>query len=118
MRLYKRPPAWKKIRAFLPVICGLAVFGIAWAGLQETSGTVEEEQLRMTEASIRRAVVSCYAIEGSYPQNLEYLTENYGVQIDTRKYVVNYSIMGSNTMPYIEVIPRGGKSRLDGGFGE
>ena len=47
---------------------------------------------------------------------MEYLTEHYGVQLDTRKYVVNYTVMGSNTLPYIEVVPKGGRSRLDIGF--
>ena len=70
----------------------------------------------MAEESIRRAAVSCYAAEGSYPQNVDYLAEHYGVQLDTRKYVVNYSVMGSNTLPYIEVVPKGGRSRLDISF--
>ena len=60
--------------------------------------------------------MSCYAAEGSYPQNVQYLADHYGVQIDEKKFVVNYSIIGSNTMPYIEVVPRGGRSQLDSDF--
>ena len=116
MRLYQREPVWRKFRPFPPVLGGLAVMAAFLLGLQNASGAVEAEQLRMTEDSIRRAAVSCYAAEGSYPQNVAYLTEHYGVQIDHSKFVVNYSIAGSNTMPYIEVVPKGGRSRLDHDF--
>ena len=116
MRLYQRESAFKRFGRFWPVAGGLLILLFFWLGFRNISGTVSEEQLRMTEESIRRAAVNCYATEGSYPRNVEYLTEHYGIQIDTDKYVVEYSIMGSNTMPYIEVVPKGGRSRLDIGF--
>lgn len=59
------------------------------------------------------AAVDCYAIEGSYPRNLDYLVEHYGVQVDTGKFVVNYEAAGANLLPYIEVVPRGGRTVLD-----
>ena len=116
MRLYKRKRDFGRARALLPILGGLAVVAAFLLGLQNASGAVADEQLRMTEDSIRRAAVSCYAAEGSYPQNVQYLVDHYGVQIDEKKFVVNYSIIGSNTMPYIEVVPRGGRSRLDSDF--
>ena len=81
MRLYQRDTLWSRVKGWLPAALFL---GAVW----NASDSVEEEQLRMAEESIRRAAVSCYAAEGSYPQNVEYLTEHYGVQLDTRKYVV------------------------------
>ena len=116
MRLYKRKRDFGRVRALLPILGGLAVAAAFLLGLQNASGAVADEQLRMTEDSIRRAAVSCYAAEGSYPQNVQYLVDHYGVQIDEKKFVVNYSIIGSNTMPYIEVVPRGGRSQLDSDF--
>lgn len=116
MHLYQHDTFWTRVKAWLPAAGGLAVLGAFLLGLWSASDTVEAEQLRMAEESIRRAAVSCYAAEGSYPQNVDYLAEHYGVQLDTRKYVVNYSVMGSNTLPYIEVVPKGGRSRLDISF--
>lgn len=55
--------------------------------------------------AIRRASVQCYAIEGRYPPNVEYLEENYGIQIDKKRYDVFYSGFASNFMPDITVNP-------------
>ncbi|MFV0240016.1 MAG: hypothetical protein ACK5H4_08265 [Lacrimispora sphenoides] len=55
--------------------------------------------------AIRRASVQCYAIEGRYPPNVEYLEENYGIQIDRNRYDVFYSGFASNFMPDITVNP-------------
>jgi uncharacterized protein (DUF4213/DUF364 family) len=55
--------------------------------------------------AIRRTSVQCYAIEGRYPPNVEYLEENYGIQIDRNRYDVFYSGFASNFMPDITVNP-------------
>lgn len=53
--------------------------------------------------AIRRASVQCYAIEGRYPPSVEYLEENYGIQIDKERYDVFYNGFASNFMPDITV---------------
>lgn len=53
--------------------------------------------------AIRRSSVQCYAIEGRYPPSVEYLEENYGIQIDRNRYDVFYSGFASNLMPDITV---------------
>lgn len=65
-----------------------------------------EKELYDLELSIRRAVASCYAMEGSYPQSLEYLEKHYGIQIDYKKYSVFYEIFADNIMPDITVLER------------
>lgn len=56
----------------------------------------------LTEA-VRKAAVNCYAIEGQYPDNLDYLLKNYGLSYDTKKFMVHYELIGSNLMPDIFV---------------
>ena len=58
------------------------------------------------EESLRRAAVTCYAVEGVYPPNLEYLRRHYGIQVDEEQYHVFYEIFGSNIMPQITVVER------------
>ncbi|WP_394525853.1 hypothetical protein [Lacrimispora sp. JR3] len=53
--------------------------------------------------ALRRASVQCYAIEGRYPPSVEYLEENYGIQIDKERYDVFYNGFASNFMPDITV---------------
>ena len=55
---------------------------------------------------ILKSAVQCYALEGSYPPNIEYLTENYGLIIDESQYFYFYDPNGANIAPNIEVIKR------------
>ena len=48
--------------------------------------------------------MACYAAEGVYPPNLDYLKEHYGVQVDDARYVVIYSVFADNLMPDITVL--------------
>ncbi|MBO5778449.1 MAG: hypothetical protein J6R82_02660 [Clostridia bacterium] len=59
--------------------------------------------MRLEEA-LTRAAVACYAIEGAYPPTLEYLVENYDVQINTERFTVKYELYASNLMPDITVL--------------
>ena len=67
------------------------------------NGQTEEGRLQL-EDSIRRAAVACYAAEGIYPPDVEYLQNHYGIEIDEEKYAVFYDIFGSNLMPEITVV--------------
>ena len=75
-------------------------------GFQNAAETSAAENLRMTEDSLRRAVVSCYALEGQYPSDITYLQEHYGLQIDMDRYRVHYEIFAENIMPDITVLER------------
>ena len=100
-----RQGLWGFLRGnFLALALFAAVAGILIAGLGNvTKGNAEEEK-RLVEESIRRAVVTCYAVEGYYPPNLVYIKENYHVRIDEDKFFVDYRIFASNFMPDITVL--------------
>ena len=66
---------------------------------------LDGERLSQLEEAIRRAAVSCYAIEGFYPADTDYLVENYGLIIDESKYTVFYDAFASNILPEITVHP-------------
>ncbi|MCL2018854.1 MAG: hypothetical protein FWG70_03750 [Oscillospiraceae bacterium] len=70
----------------------------------ETSG---EEALRAARDSVMRAVASCYAYEGMYPNSIEYLEENYNLVINRSKYIVFYDKIADNLLPNIIVTERG-----------
>ena len=75
-------------------------------GYQNAAEASAAENLRMTEDSLRRAVVSCYALEGQYPPDIAYLQDHYGLQIDMDRYRVHYEIFAENIMPDITVLER------------
>ena len=43
------------------------------------------------------------AVEGAYPDDLEYLRTHYGLAYDQSRYLVRYDSFGSNLMPDISV---------------
>ncbi len=101
----------KRQTLFLSVFSLLIIAAVLLSvalGVQSSRESYDEEALRTLEDSLRRAAVSCYAIEGCYPPTLEYLTENYGVYIDESRYVVYYDIFASNIVPDITVLERTG----------
>ena len=64
------------------------------------------QNIDMLRQSAKKAIVQCYAIEGAYPPNVEYLEENYGLEYNHDKYFVDYEIYASNLMPYVDVFER------------
>lgn len=55
---------------------------------------------------IDRAIVNCYAIEGTYPPSFEYLENNYGIHVDNQKYYVDYEVFAANIKPEIRLVER------------
>ncbi len=53
------------------------------------------------KAVIEKTVMQCYASEGSYPNDLEYLEKNYGLIMDRENYIYEYHVFSSNIMPEI-----------------
>lgn len=62
-----------------------------------------EKSCRILEDSVRKMAVQCYAIEGQYPQDLDYLQENYGLSYNEKRFKVHYELIGANLMPDIFV---------------
>ena len=81
----------------------VAMIFMVLQGLSAAAEASYGEELRMLESNIWKSVVSCYAVEGFYPESVDYLIENYGLRVDASKFVVHYSIFGSNIMPDIDI---------------
>lgn len=77
---------------------------VALTAMSQMSRRVDVEQVARLQEVLRRAAISCYAVEGRYPQSLDYLVSHYGVVIDESKFIVNFDVVSRNAMPIIEVI--------------
>lgn len=97
----------------LSILFFLFLFLLIWFSLGNLSESAREEQLDSTHQAVRRAAVQCYALEGSYPADLSYLEENYGLIIDHERYLVHYQSLGSNLMPQIAVFEVNQNNSLD-----
>lgn len=87
----------------LPVIAAavLLCFSLAVSNLDRGG---DSENLRLLEDALRRSCAACYASEGYYPPDLDYLKEHYGLQIDEKRYTVLYRAFAENLMPEITIL--------------
>ena len=99
----------KKGKRLLPLAV-LLVFLLALAvlvpGLQRNIRENSREAIRNT---VLRCAVECYAVEGAYPPDLQYLREHYGLRYNQNRYAVFYDAFASNLMPEIQVVARSGR---------
>lgn len=64
------------------------------------------EGARAIQTAVEKSARQCYAIEGVYPPDLNYLETNYGLQLNTRDYYIHYDIYASNIPPEVKVLPK------------
>ena len=76
---------------------------ISVGNAEEASGKNRAEALKK---SVMNGAALCYSIEGEYPRELEYLEENYGVNVSSDIYIVHYEYFGANVSPTVTVIER------------
>lgn len=97
-----------KSRAWLWIVLALLLLAAAVFGFIESARS--DDNLANAAAAIRRTVEStarqCYVIEGVYPPDLEYLEQNYGLQINTEDFYVRYEIYASNQPPTVKVVEK------------
>ncbi len=100
----------KKIRrwpwAVLALLLLLGVMGLLRMTLPRSGQDMEEESIAALKAAVERSARQCYVVEGFYPPSLEYLEENYGLQINTDEFVVVYDVFASNISPDVRVVKR------------
>ena len=60
--------------------------------------------------AVKNAALTCYAVEGAYPDSVEYLREHYHLAYDEDRYMITYDAFASNMIPDIYVTERGAKA--------
>jgi len=92
----------KKIRIGTAVAMILMIAAY-WAAAAIGGGKATEEARRHLENAVRQAAVTCYAVEGRYPEDLNTLIRDYSLRYDKESYVVWYDCFADNVIPDIEV---------------
>ncbi len=105
-RFVKKKTIFQIIRKAAPLAVTLAVLAGFYMSVLSLSGTASEEQKKNLESTLRRGIMQCYALEGAYPESLDYLLNNYPVYYDKDSFLIDYQIIGQNIYPSVSVIPR------------
>ena len=94
------------IKTCLPFVIAAVLLVITLTSVGNLSGGSRAEEKQQLEDALRRAALSCYASQGFYPPDLDYITSRYGIQIDNDNFAVFYDIFAENIMPDINVVVR------------
>lgn len=86
----------------------LVVFAVAmavalWVGSGVLSYQAREQGAHTLRQTVMDAAMQCFAIEGCYPVDVEYLEDNYGLSINHNEYIVLYEVFASNVPPSVSV---------------
>ena len=92
------------------IICVVVFVALVLALACFAFGAAQAQARQQSAASVREAILDaamqCCAIEGSYPQTLQYLEDNYGLRVNEQDYVITYEVFANNVVPSVVVVPR------------
>lgn len=94
-------------KLILSLLVFILVIGLFYFGINSLSGDTTQRQKESLESSIKNTVAYCYAVEGAYPESIDYMKDNYGLTYDENKFYIGYRISGANILPDITVIEVG-----------
>ena len=92
----------------LSVYLFLLIFFLFFSGISHLSEDTVRRQKETLENTLNRSITYCYAVEGAYPQSLDYLKTNYGITYNEDLFFVDYRISGANIFPDVTIIERSG----------
>ena len=81
----------------------LLLLGV-WMIVSRLDSTQHGAQTQFVTDAVRNAALTCYAVEGAYPNDVEYLRSHYGLAYDESRYFVTYDAFASNQLPEINVV--------------
>lgn len=92
-----------KKRHLLVLFAVLLLFLLAVSRLETGR---EAQDLQQLEDAVRRTAVTCYALEGFYPPDIDYMRRHYALGYDEQRYLVHYEVFADNLMPDITVLEK------------
>ncbi len=94
---------WPAVSAVVFVLV-LLLFSLL---LRDFSEETRQRQRQALETALNRCIVACYALEGKYPESLDYLQEHYHFVYNQEQFVIDYQLLADNIMPEVTILERG-----------
>ena len=106
--MYSDKPRPGLRRRLIPLIAALLLALLVLLGGRALYATVTRDLTAQAAATLRQTVldtaIQCYAVEGNYPPDLQYLEDNYGLRVNHNNFIVTYEAVGSNLLPDVTVL--------------
>ena len=90
-------------RDIIKLLTMLLCIVIAFMVVNRVSSTQDREESSIVREAIVNAAMTCYAVEGGFPDSITYLRDYYRLAYDEDRYMVTYEYNGSNLSPDIYV---------------
>ena len=85
------------------LVMALLLAGV-WLLVSRVESANDGAQTQFVYDAVQNAALTCYAVEGAYPESLDYLRSRYGLAYDDSRYLVTYDAFASNLVPDIHVV--------------
>ena len=102
-RFYVRKPK-SQLLHLLPSILIILALVLFFYGSANLSDSGSEQEYQVMSNALERSITQCYALEGTYPPNLEYLHDTYGFSYNTDHFYIDYKYIGGNLRPDVTII--------------
>lgn len=94
----------KALHIIMPLVAFALVLGIFCYFVNAFSASSYDKQRDTLEAALNDSIAYCYAMEGAYPESLQYIKDNYGLTYNEELFYVDYQVQGSNIHPVFTII--------------
>ena len=91
-------------RLLWAILISVAVLIIFLIGVDRFSADSMHRQKENLENALQRTITYCYASEGMYPEDLDYLKDHYGLTWDESLFYVDYQVSGANIYPDVTIL--------------
>lgn len=93
-----------KLKSLLTIGLSLLAIILFSHTLKTMKEKVHDLQYHNLTQAVQRAITSCYALEGRYPQSLDDLIDTYGLIYDDDTFFIDYQPNGENIRPNVTII--------------
>ena len=104
------PSPIKYVSKYLPIVFFVVILVVFFILLGTVSDDTLARQKQSLETALEHDIAQCYALEGMYPADVDYLTKHYGLTYDHDTFVIQYTFYGENLYPDYVVTYKSGVS--------
>lgn len=94
----------KRNSIVITIIFSAVIIAVFMTAVRLVSGGNVARQEESLSRALENDITACYAMEGSYPESLDYIRDNYGLTYNENLFYVDYQVVGSNIRPVVTII--------------
>ena len=93
----------KNIQLTVMVIISISLIVIVLSGIDSYDNRFDNLETERIQQLVEKYAIQCYATEGAYPPNIDYLEAHYGLIVNHDKYIYEYEPVAENIKPIIQI---------------